>query len=94
MIRFIICLGFRFGHNIKEDYPILPPDLSTANKETRFFPRLLFFKRRATPFQSAMSMLNLYINRVGKNLTEKEKEPLEQAKDELRKLCGKDTADN
>jgi hypothetical protein len=31
-------------------------------------------------------MLNFYINRAGKNLTEKEKQPLEKAKDELRKL--------
>jgi len=33
-----------------------------------------------------MSMLNFYINRGGKNLTKKEKQPLEKAKGELRKL--------
>src|SRR6266404_9211076 len=43
-------------------------------------------RKKATPFQSAMSMLNFYINRGGKNLTKKEKQPLEEAKDELRKL--------
>jgi len=36
-----------------------------------------------------MSMLNFYINRAGKKLDPKQKEILEQAKDELRKLFGK-----
>ena len=31
-----------------------------------------------------MSMLNFYINRAGKNIPEKQKRVLEQAKDELR----------
>jgi hypothetical protein len=43
-------------------------------------------RRKASPFQSAMSMLNFYINRAGKNLTKKEKEPLEKAKGKLRQL--------
>lgn len=43
-------------------------------------------RKKSGPYQSAMSMLNFYINRAGKNLTGKEKQPLEQAKDELRKL--------
>lgn len=47
-------------------------------------------RRKGTPFQSAMSMLNFYLNRAGKNLTAKEKEPLEKAKPELRKLFGKE----
>jgi len=41
--------------------------------------------RKGTPFQSAMSMLNFYINRAGKNLPESKKKILEQAKVELRK---------
>lgn len=45
-------------------------------------------RRKASPFQSAMSMLNFYINRAGKNLKEEQKEILEQAKIELRKLFG------
>ena len=40
---------------------------------------------KTTPFQSAMSMLNFYINRAGKNLPQKQKKILEQAKIELRK---------
>jgi uncharacterized protein DUF3175 len=45
--------------------------------------------RKATPFQSAMSMLNFYINRAGKNLSPEQKTILEQAKIELRKLYNK-----
>lgn len=43
-------------------------------------------KRKAKPFQSAMSMLNFYINRGGKNIKPEQKQILEQAKIELRKL--------
>ena len=43
-------------------------------------------RRKAEPFQSAMSMLNFYINRAGKNLPKKQKRILEQAKIELRKV--------
>jgi len=46
----------------------------------------LSLNRKATPFQSAMSMLNFYINRAGKNLPMKQKKILEQAKIELRKV--------
>jgi hypothetical protein len=46
-------------------------------------------RRKGTPFQSAMSMLNFYINRAGKSLSEKEKQPLEKAKHELRVLYGR-----
>lgn len=44
------------------------------------------WRRKATPFQSAMSMLNFYINRTGKNLKPARKQILEQAKIELRNL--------
>jgi len=43
-------------------------------------------RRKATPFQSAMSMLNFYINRAGKNLPARQKRVLEEAKLELRKI--------
>jgi hypothetical protein len=43
-------------------------------------------RKKGTPFQSAMSMLNFYINRAGKHFTAKEKQPLEKAKHELRVL--------
>lgn len=47
-------------------------------------------RRKTSPFQSAMSMLNFYENRAGKNLSEEEKEPLEKAKNKLRKLYGRE----
>jgi len=46
-------------------------------------------RRKASPFQSAMSMLNLYINRAGRTLPGKKKRILTQAKGELRRLFGK-----
>jgi hypothetical protein len=42
-------------------------------------------RRKATPYQSAMSMLNFYINRAGANLSKKQKSVLVRAKGELRK---------
>ncbi len=46
-------------------------------------------RRKGTPLQSAMSMLNFYLNRGGKNLSSAQKRTLEQAKEELRKLYKK-----
>ncbi len=46
-------------------------------------------KRKAKPFQSAMSMLNFYINRAGKSLPSKQKKVFEQAKKELRRVFGR-----
>lgn len=46
-------------------------------------------RTKGTKFQSAMSMLNYYINRAGKNLRPDTKTRLEQAKIELRKIFGK-----
>ena len=43
-------------------------------------------RRKAGPYQSAMSMLNFYINRAGRNLPVSRKRILAQAKTELRKL--------
>ena len=47
------------------------------------------FRKKAGPFQSAMSMLNFYINRAGKNLPASRRKILEQAKVELRKAFGR-----
>ncbi len=41
-------------------------------------------RRKASPFQSAMSMLTFYINRAGKNLSAERKHKLNEAKAELR----------
>lgn len=46
-------------------------------------------RRKGTSFQSAMSMLNFYINRAGRNLPPTRRARLEKAKTELRKLYGR-----
>jgi hypothetical protein len=50
-------------------------------------------RRKSEPYASAMSMLTFYINRAGRNLPEKQKKVLEDAKDELRALFGRDADD-
>ena len=44
-------------------------------------------RRQSTPFRSAMSMLNFYLNRAGTRLSVEQRARLEAAKDELRALC-------
>lgn len=46
-------------------------------------------RRKGTPLQSAMSMLNFYENRAGRNLSRRQKAPLEKAKNKLRVLFGR-----
>jgi hypothetical protein len=46
-------------------------------------------RRKATPFRSAMSMLNFEINRAGKNLSPERRHVLNQAKGELRRAFGR-----
>lgn len=43
-------------------------------------------RRKTTPFRSAMSMLNFFINRAGRQLAAEQRARLEAAKDELRAL--------
>lgn len=47
-------------------------------------------RRKGTAYQSAMSMLNFYINRGGSNLSGSRKKILEKAKVDLRKLFGRE----
>src|SRR5262249_19785422 len=47
-------------------------------------------RREASPFQSAMSMLNLYINRAGKSLSAAQLDVLQRAKGALRKAFGRE----
>jgi hypothetical protein len=49
-------------------------------------------RRKGSALQSAMSVLNFYLNRAGKNLPESRKKVLDEAKGELRKLFGKEAA--
>ena len=46
-------------------------------------------QRKSSSYQSAMSMLNFYINRAGKNLSGERKEILNRAKSELKDIYGK-----
>jgi hypothetical protein len=46
-------------------------------------------RRKSDPFRSAMSMLNFYINRAGKNLSPQRRRTLESAKQELRIAFGR-----
>lgn|SRR5579883_3087916 len=46
-------------------------------------------RRKARPYQSAMSMLTFYINRAGKNLPSAQKRVLEKAKLALRRQFGR-----
>jgi hypothetical protein len=46
-------------------------------------------RRKSPPFRSAMSMLNFYINRAGRQLSREQRKRLDRAKDELRKLYGR-----
>lgn len=49
-------------------------------------------RRKASPFQSAMSMLNFYINRAGDHLSPTQRRTLDKAKDVLRELYDKPPA--
>lgn len=47
-------------------------------------------RRKGTPYQSAMSMLNFFINRAGRSLNARQKAVLNRAKGELRVVFGRD----
>jgi hypothetical protein len=49
-------------------------------------------RRKSDPYRSAMSMLTFYINRAGKRLPQQRRERLEVAKDELRKIYGRQSS--
>ena len=83
------------GRVTKESHALeLEPDVFTWENPRRIAlslkrSALASTERKTTPFQSAMSMLNFYINRAGKNLDPQQKKVLKQAKDELRSLFGR-----
>jgi hypothetical protein len=49
-------------------------------------------RRKSSPFRSAMSMLTFYINRGGKNLSAPQRKKLNDAKQKLRELFGREPA--
>jgi hypothetical protein len=48
-------------------------------------------RRKGSPFQSAMSMLNFYINRAGRNLPKSRRDTLQRAKGKLREAFGRES---
>ena len=46
-------------------------------------------RRKSSPYRSAMSMLTFYLNRAGRSLSQRRRERLEAAKDELRRVFRK-----
>jgi hypothetical protein len=83
----------------KSDSLDLKPNIFKSNSATQIARSLKHSaersrRKRGTPFQSAMSMLNFYINRGGKNLPDRKKATLQKAKNELRKLFGRPVQSN
>ncbi len=74
-------LDLERGVFAKDDPKSIARSLKRSAEESR--------RRKADPFRSAMSMLNFYINRAGRNLPKQRRDKLEAAKDELRALYGK-----
>lgn len=62
-----------------------PTAIAQSLKESALRSR----RRKGTPLQSAMSMLNFYINRGGRNLSKSQRETLEKAKGKLREAFGR-----
>ena len=46
-------------------------------------------RRKRDPYASAMAMLCFYVNRAGRNLSQERRAVLEQSKEELRRLYGR-----
>jgi hypothetical protein len=47
-------------------------------------------RKKAGPFQSATSMINFYENRAGNNISTSQKRVLDESKNELHKLFGRE----
>jgi hypothetical protein len=86
----------RWSHQVmeKSDALDLEPGIfksGSAEEIARSLKRssLASKRRRGTPYQSAMSMLNFYINRAGKNLPKSRRDVLQSAKGKLREAFGR-----
>ena len=79
----------------KSDALDLEPGVFTENDPERIARSLKASaehskRRKAGAYQSAMSMLNLFVNRAGRNLPAERKRILERAKVELRRVFGRE----
>jgi Protein of unknown function (DUF3175) len=85
-------------HHVRErsDAMDLPRGIFTHEPATiaRSLKRAALRSRRTkgTKFQSAMSMLNLYLNRAGRGLPARDRARLQAAKRELRRVFGRPPA--
>ena len=89
--------GKRWSQQVTEHSNALDLDAGVfARRDPRKIARSLkrsaerSHRRKSDPYRSAMSMLTFYINRAGKHLSKSDRERLERAKDELRKLYGRE----
>jgi hypothetical protein len=64
-----------------------PEEIATSVKRSAERSR----RRKSPPFRSAMSMLNFYVNRAGKNLSARRRRILEASKNRLRQLFHRPT---
>lgn len=70
------------GGVFKKDSPVeIARSLKRSAEESR--------RRKGTPYQSAVAMLNFYINRAGSNLPASRRHILERARVALRKVFGR-----
>lgn len=85
----------RWSRNVTEGSDALALEKGVFTRNARAIARSLkrsaerSRRRKGTPFQSAMSMLNLYINRAGRLLGADRKRTLNRVKSELRSLFGR-----
>jgi len=87
----------KWSNSVTEhDHPLaLPPGVFKSNDPDTIaaaLQRSAEDPQRASedPFRSAMSMLDFYMNRAGRNLSAKERVALENTKTSLRKRFGKE----
>jgi Protein of unknown function (DUF3175) len=74
-------LDLEHGVFAKRDPRAIARSLKRSARQSR--------RRKAGEFQSAMSMLNFFVNRAGRQLSATQRRRLEKAKDELRALYGR-----
>jgi hypothetical protein len=89
--------GRRWSHHVMEtsDAMNIEPDIFKTGSAQTIAESLKRSstksrRRKGTPFQSAMSMLNFYINRAGRNLPKARRDTLAAAKKKLREAFGRE----
>ena len=68
-------------------FKLAPRDMARSLKRSADWST----RKKSSPFRSAMSMLTFYENRAGRNTSASRKQAIQKAKEELRKLYGRDS---